>query len=87
MLYNDKKYETLFTPGNENLYHHWLIYECDSSYEYFLKNNTAPKPGPCFDFMAVSPTQFDPKWNTVLDMCQKISLVWAIGGDAVTMKF
>ena len=77
------KFETLFTPGNENLYHHWLFYECDSRYESFLKNNSAPKSGPCFRHFSVGANDFDPKWDYVTQFCNKISLGWAVGGDAV----
>ena len=63
------------------------MYECDSRYEAFLKNYTAPKPGPCFSFFAVNANDYDPKWDYVIKFCNKISLAWAVGGDAVRANF
>ncbi len=79
------KFETLFTPGNENLYHHWLLYECNpAKFENFLKLNSIPKPGPCFPQFAMNQKDYDTKWLDTMGICDKISLGWAVGGDAVT---
>ena len=69
------KYETLYSPGNEENLHHWVIHECNADYEnVFLKNNSLPKPGQCFSA----------SWLETYKQCGQISLVWAVGGDLVT---
>ena len=59
------------------------MYECNGKYETeFLKNNTEPTPGACFKEDSPDPN-YQTKWPQVRQFCQKISLVWAVGGDLV----
>ena len=59
------------------------MYECSSKYEsIFLKNNLEPTPGPCFKSDSADPN-YQTKFQEVRQYCQKISLVWAVGGDIV----
>jgi len=60
--------------------------ECDSRYQDFLKNNTAPPGGACYPQYATASNKYDTKWDSVLNYCQKISLGWAVGGDLVIIK-
>ena len=59
------------------------MYECNSKYEtIFLKDNEVPTSGPCFPQDSPDPN-YETKWPEVRQYCQKISLVWAVGGDMV----
>ena len=52
------KFETLYTPGNEQLYHHWLMYECDSKIGAYLQTNPPPRPGIYFLIFSYSSTNY-----------------------------
>ena len=59
------------------------MYECDKQYEsVYLKNNTEPKAGPCTEFDSAN-NNYKTDWPRVRKFCQRISLVWAVGGDIV----
>jgi hypothetical protein len=87
LLKYKNKFETLYTPGNEEHFHHTVFYECEGDkVQEWLKNNTKPKAGPCIDmygdkFPAVveSVKRFQP----IRDLCRKITFAWAIGGNYV----
>ena len=79
------KFETLFSNGTEKNFHHWLLYECDKRYEFFLRNNTEPAPGPCFPQYATDSSIYDMNWRIAQGFCQKISLSWAVGGDRASV--
>jgi hypothetical protein len=76
--------ETLITLGNEKNYHHWLLYQCNSQFENeYLKNNSEPYPGNCFDNEnTYSPNKLN-KWLNVNKYCSTIALAWAIGGSVI----
>ena len=59
--------------------------ECDSRYDGFLIKNTPPRSGACYPQYTTS-NNYDTKWKSVLNYCQKISLGWAVGGDLVIIK-
>lgn len=64
----------MYSPGNEENLHHWNIIECQPEFENsYLKNNDFPKEGECYSG----------EWLKVIEVCRKISLVWAVGGPAV----
>ena len=61
------------------------MYECNKQYETdFLKNNAEPAPGPCFNGESEDPN-YKSNWDSARKYCQKISLVWAVGGDMVNL--
>lgn len=77
----------MYPPENLNFLHHWVMYECDSRYEsVFLKNKTEPKPGPCYVSDSADPN-YKTDWPVAREFCQKISLVWAVGGDIVEFYY
>ena len=66
---------------NNDIVHHWNIYECDSDYEnIYLINNTSPNASIS---EGLSPILLpnNPQWNVVFKYCSKISWVWAKGGN------
>lgn len=70
------KVETL-PPLNDDksLFHHWIVYQCDSRYEkLYLANNPAPEAGNCFN----------EEWTKLAQICVQITLAWAVGGELVT---
>jgi hypothetical protein len=79
----------LYTKGNENHFHHTILYECDIGLETeYLSNssNKLPPQGPCVDqyygeFENI--TASNKRFNPIRDYCYKIMLGWAIGGDYV----
>lgn len=56
------------------------MYECSPEYEDWLKNNTEPAPGICAGDVGAQP-----QWDKPQQLCKKISLGWAVGGDLVIM--
>lgn len=77
------KYDTIITPGNEDFLHHWVLNECDNSFETeFLNKNGVPQAGPCYSF---HPSQKDGQWSQVMKYCTKVSLVWAVGSPLVSL--
>ena len=77
------KYETIYAKETLKYLHHWVVYECNKQYETeFLKNNTEPAPGPCAKEEA-NDSNYITNWYEARQYCQKISLVWAVGGDMV----
>lgn len=74
------RFEALFTKGNEKNLHHFVINECQSSFEtQFLKNNTIPAPGSCYPRQ----TSEENTWRKASVHCNKISFVWAVGGSVI----
>lgn len=74
------KYETLYTPGTEPYFHHWVLNECSKEIETeYFKNNTFPEPTICVNNID-GPTK---EWNPFYQYCQKVSLVWAVGGAEI----
>jgi hypothetical protein len=68
--------ETLLRPGQEKYVHHWTMNECTVQYETeYLRNNSNPTPGLCVS---------GGEWARVRSYCNKLTLVWATGGDLVT---
>ena len=67
------RFETVLAPGNEKLVHHLLMYECDKRANDYLKKNNKPAPGSCDE------------GSTLNGICNKISLVWAVGGSLVIL--
>jgi len=75
------RYETLFTPGNEKLVHHWTMNECSNEVEQVYANKSMPQPGPCMSY------EQNDEWNLFKKHCKKISLVWAVGGSQVFILY
>lgn len=63
------RYETLVANNNAKYVHHWLIYECSSSFNY----SNSPKPGLCSTN----------EWLDTSIYCSRISLGWAVGGPLI----
>ena len=77
------EYDTIITPGNENLVHHWTVNECGPKFEEeYVKQNRIPEPGPCFSF---HPSQPKTNWSSLLQYCSKVSFVWAVGSPLVSL--
>lgn len=77
---NFKKYETLYTPGTEKHYHHWVVSECTGGLiEDYLKNNSLPDPGICVN----NEIGLTPEWAKIFTLCRKVSLVWAVGSSDI----
>lgn len=70
------RFDTIFQPSHSKYVHHWVLNECDISFdtEYFV-NHTFPAPASC------AGRDTTKEWNEVLRYCTKSSLAWATGGD------
>lgn len=76
--------ETIIQPGNEKNFHHWIIYQCDMSYDnVYLQNSASPFPGHCFDNKNTYSQNALNTWNKVNRYCYTITLAWAIGGSLI----
>ena len=71
--------ETIVKESHKKYLHHWVMYECSKEYEtVYLKNQTEPKPGLCANVGVKTP-----EWDLPMRYCNRISLVWAVGGDLI----
>lgn len=71
------KYETLFQPSHAKYVHHWVLNECDLSFETeYFKNYTFPAAGTCAGMAGQTK-----EWEVIQRYCTKSTLAWATGGD------